>query len=151
MTQSFCGFFTSAHREKLLDIIRQIRPESVPSVPSLKRHSRILPSTVLRLCVSAFYLEIEAVGFIHRSNKAGNVVQRNIEEHSRNHICPEKELNIYLCVCSRARFVCVCVFSVACGRNLACSLAYLTCNAYAPCCVVICGPCGFTKFFDIIL
>ena len=40
-------------------------------------------------------------------------------------------------------FVCVCV----CAR--ACSLVYLACNSYAPCCVVICGPSVFSIFFYI--
>ena len=37
-----------------------------------------------------------------------------------------------------------------CMRVHACSLANPACNAYAPCCDVICGPSGSTIFFDII-
>jgi hypothetical protein len=36
------------------------------------------------------------------------------------------------------------------NRVRACSLAYPACNAYTSYCDVICGPSGFTMFFDII-
>jgi hypothetical protein len=54
-------------------------------------------------------------------------------------------------------FVCVCVHARTCAQARgrvhavrACSLTYPTCNLYAPCCDVICGPSGSTMVFDTI-
>ena len=84
-------------------------------------------------------------------NKTGNVRITNIEARGLL-LCRGKPINItYLCVC-------VCVRARArvpervgvCMRVHACSPACPACNAYAPYCDVICGPSGFTIFFEII-
>ena len=70
-----------------------------------------------------------------------NVTMRRVREV---YVVEEKQkvLNISACMC-------VCVRIRFCVR--ACSLAYPTCNTYAPYYVVIYGLSGCTIFFDIIL
>jgi hypothetical protein len=94
-------------------------------------------------------------------NKTGNVRISQYQGAFAKLFLPWKSNKCYTFLCVSAPDVGACVHSHFCvcagmpGSVGVCmfvraySLAYPACNMRAPCFIVICGPSGFTSFFDI--
>ena len=79
-------------------------------------------------------------------------VKRNTEARSPNHCCRGKAISITYW--SARAWVCACVRACVCDQARGCvhtrvALFIQHATRVPPCCDVIYGPSGFTKFFDI--